>query len=95
MQTSTMNEIFGEPIHTYTRAQAIEDGALVDVSETATEAGFRVPVALTHAAWGDCVEWTETDSRRQTYQDEVGRLGRAVDGLPRRAPRRRPAGLRF
>lgn len=33
-------EIFGDPIHTYSREQALEDGFLVDVSETAREAGF-------------------------------------------------------
>lgn len=74
MQTNTMNEIFGEVIHTYTRADAIKDGALVDVSETAVEAGFRVPVALTRAAWADCVEWAEADSQRQIYQNGDGRL---------------------
>lgn len=67
-------EIFGEPIHTYTRAQAIADGVLIDVTETAREAGFRLPVALTRAAWADCVEWTDADSLRQTHQDEAGRL---------------------
>lgn len=72
--TNTMNEIFGEVIYSYTRAQAIDDGNLVDVSETATEAGFRVPVALTRAAWADCVEWSEEDSRRQTHQDQAARL---------------------
>jgi hypothetical protein len=71
---AAMREIFGEPIHTYTRAQAIGDGMLVDVSETAAEAGFRVPVAMTRAAWADCVKWSETDSKRQIYQDEAGRL---------------------
>lgn len=67
-------EIFGEPIHTYTREQAIGDGMLVDVSETAKEAGFTIPVAMTRAAWLDCVEWSDTDSKRQTHQDEAGRL---------------------
>ncbi len=67
-------EIFGEPIHGYTRRQAIDDGFLVDVSETAREAGFSVPVAMTRAAWADCVEWTEADSKRQIHQDESGRL---------------------
>ena len=38
-------------IYSYTREQAIEDGVLVDVSKMATEAGFRVPVALTAAVW--------------------------------------------
>lgn len=72
--TNTMNEIFGEVIYSYTRAQAIEDGNLIDASVTAREAGWRVPVALTRAAWADCVRWDDRDSRRQTYQDEAGRL---------------------
>lgn len=82
MQTQTlfqevsaiMRETFGEPIHTYTREQAIDDGVLVDVTETAAEAGFRIPVAVTRAAWADCVEWGDVDSKRQTHQDEAGRL---------------------
>jgi hypothetical protein len=70
----TMAEIFGEPISVYTRRQALDDGFLVDVSETAREAGFRFPVAMTRAAWEDCVSWSEEDNKRQTYQDEAGRL---------------------
>jgi hypothetical protein len=66
--------IFGEPIGTYTRQQAIDDGFLIDVSHTAKEAGIRFPVAITSTAWADCVEWTDADSKRQTYQDESGRL---------------------
>lgn len=68
------NGIFGETIHSYSRAQAIEDGVLVDVTGTAKEAGFTCPVAMTRAAWADCVEWTNRDSDRQVYQDEGGRL---------------------
>ncbi|MEW6766286.1 MAG: DUF6573 family protein [Pseudomonadota bacterium] len=63
-----------EPIHTYTRNQAISDGVLVDVSSMASEAGFRLPVAMTQAAWLDSVEWTEEDTQRQTPQDQEGRL---------------------
>ena len=78
MQTTTdaMRELFGEPIHAYTRAQAIEDGQLIDVSTTAREAGIVWPVAMTCAAWGDCVEWTDETERRKGYsgQDEAGRL---------------------
>ena len=65
---------FGHVVSRYSRAQATADGVLVDVSERAKEAGFRWPVALTQAAWADCVEWTEENSRRQVYQDEGGRL---------------------
>ncbi|WP_043304688.1 DUF6573 family protein [Burkholderia pseudomallei] len=69
-----LDSVFGEPIHVYTRAQAIEDGALIDVSQVAHEAGFRLPVALTTAVWADCVAWDDTDSQRQLAQDEAGRL---------------------
>lgn len=65
---------FGPIISGYSRAQAIADGLLVDVSTMAKEAGFSVPVAMTSAAWADSVEWSEQDSNRQTHQDESGRL---------------------
>ena len=73
-ENQTVTELFGEVIYRYTRAQAIEDGVLVDVSETAREAGFRWPVAMTSAAWADCVAWSEEDNQRQVNQDESGRL---------------------
>ena len=73
--TSTIAEIFGEPIHTYSRADALDDGYLVDVTETAREAGFRFPVALTRAAWDDCIEWSDADTARKHWpQDQAGRL---------------------
>ena len=43
---------FGEIIFSYTRAQAIADRVLVDVTPTALEAGFRFPVAATSALMG-------------------------------------------
>ena len=36
----TAESFFGNIISTYTRAQAIEDGVLIDVSPIAKEAGF-------------------------------------------------------
>lgn len=36
-----------EVIFSYTRKQALEDGVLVDVSQAAKEAGFKIPVAVT------------------------------------------------
>ena len=65
---------FGKVISTYTRAQAIEDGVLIDVGSMAKEAGFKWPVALTAAVWADCMAWTKDDNRHQVYQDESGRL---------------------
>ena len=67
-------DIFGSAISPYSRAQAIEDGVLIDVTGVAREAGFKWPTALTQAAWHDCVAWTERDSRIQTHQDESERL---------------------
>ena len=62
-------------IHTYTRAEALADGVLVDVTPTAKEAGFRVPTAVTASVFTECIEWTEEDARQsRTYQDQAGRL---------------------
>jgi hypothetical protein len=57
-------------IHSYTRADALRDGILIDVSATATEAGFVYPVALTAAAWVTCVAVPPA----VPCQDEAGRL---------------------
>lgn len=58
-------------VYAYTRENAIEDGVLVDVTETAKEAGIRFPVALTAAVWADAVDWQDKDGY---WQDEAGRL---------------------
>ena len=65
-----LSELFGPVIFKYTRAQAIADGALVDVGETAKEAGFLYPVAVTAALWSAI----ETIPRNHSYQDAQGRL---------------------
>jgi len=65
---------FGKVLSVYTRAQALADGVLIDAGPMAREAGFRWPVAVTAAAWEDCVAWTDTDSERQIHQDQSGRL---------------------
>ena len=65
---------FGKVISTYTRAQAIDDGVLIDTGPMAKEVGFKWPVALTAAVWSDCVAWSDADSKAQVYQDQSGRL---------------------
>ena len=62
---------FDPVVSVYTRAQAIEDGFLIDVSETAREAGFRIPVAVTHTVWERLVALPDGYCG---YQDEAGRL---------------------
>jgi hypothetical protein len=68
-----------EVIHGCSRAEAIEDGELVDVSDSseAREAGFRVPVALTRAVWDRFVEWDNDQvsaKQRSLGQSIAGRL---------------------
>ncbi len=57
-------------IHSYSRADAIKDGVLLDVTQTAKEAGFKFPVALTAAVWAKYV----VVPPGVECQDEVGRL---------------------
>jgi hypothetical protein len=93
--SDAMTDLFGPPIHVYTRAEAIADGVLVDVSEVAAEAGFTVPVAMTAAAWADCVAWDAAAEARKpqgTGQDEAGRLWDVVTVLKYAMRRKRPAG---
>lgn len=70
----TAESFFGNVISTYTRAQAIEDGVLIDPGSMAKEAGFKWPVVLTANAWADCVAWVDDDSTQQIHQDQSGRL---------------------
>ena len=58
------DDFWGEPIYSYTRAQAIADGVHVDLT-TATDdkgqllchqAGFKMPIAITRTAWAKAVE---------------------------------------
>lgn len=65
-----MDELFGEVISSYSRKQAIEDGALIDVTETAKEAGFTCPVALTSGAWAETVKVPKSNR----IESERGRL---------------------
>jgi hypothetical protein len=58
-------------IFSYTRAQAIEDGALVDLTEWAKEAGFRIPVACTSAVWHEYI--VPPEGTRALGQSERGR----------------------
>ena len=68
-------------ISSYTRAEALADGVLVDVSETAREAGFVLPVALTRAAWDACVALSPAAKR--ACNDEGGRLYAESRNMPK------------
>lgn len=73
-------------IHTYTRAAALADGVLVDVSPLARQAGWRYPVAVTLAVW-TLIATIPAGSG----QDVTGRTWDVVY-LAARAAKRAPAG---
>jgi hypothetical protein len=58
-----------EIISAYSRALAIADRAVVDVTATAHEAGLKWPVAITRAAWNEMCEWPgSADVRRDVHR---------------------------
>lgn len=92
-QILTADEDFwGPPIFVYTRAQALADGVLVDVSAWASSGpdgmmgGFRLPVALTRALW-EVVDIDAPDGRDEPRWHVLSRRrgestrGRAHDVL--------------
>ena len=48
------HELFGPVISSYSRAQAIDDGVLVDITEQARQQRFVFPMAMTSALWESC-----------------------------------------
>lgn len=60
-----------EVVSTYTRAEALADGSLIDQSEVAKEAGFKYPLAITSGLHGviqkaikdgaDTIDWIMWD----------------------------------
>ena len=70
IQPDALAETFGEPVDTYTRAQAVTEGSQVEVSKVAAEAGIRFPVFITRAVFDNCVAVPPG----VPGQDEAGRL---------------------
>ena len=64
-------EPFGEVIYSYTRKQALADGVQVDVSQTAEQAGFRIPVFMTDTVFNGYVHVPEG---MEGYENEDDRL---------------------
>ena len=58
-------------IFSYTRAMAIADGVLHDVSQTAKECGFRIPIAVTDTIWQ---RWVNVD-----HNQELLEVGQSTD----------------
>ena len=70
---SIMNDIKNlKPISVYSTKQAVDDGFLILVDQTASkEAGIRHPVYLTRAVWD---KYVEVPKGMEIHQDQSGRL---------------------
>ena len=62
---------FGPIIYAYTRAQALADGVLVDMTETAKEVGFKLPVAITEALHNRLTPSKADKGLGQDYNDRL------------------------
>ena len=83
---SQLTAIFGEPISIYTRDQAVEDGALVDVTSWAGSGpdgmldGFAVPVTFTQALWAVVDVDAERQDEGAAWRAQVRHLGESTRG---------------
>ncbi len=64
-------------IHSYSRADALEDGVIVDLRQDelgtlCDEAGFRIPIACTARVFFECIALTPSAAR--AHNDMKGRL---------------------
>lgn len=66
----------GDLIYSYTREQALADRVLVDLSDLAREAGFKIPVAVTEAVYTNYL-----DHLPELYNEGQSLNGRAWDLL--------------
>lgn len=54
-RNSNMEDLFGAPIYTYTRKQAVDDGVLVNLGRIAREY-YKYPVCVTASVWAEIME---------------------------------------
>lgn len=63
-------DFWGEVVHSYTRKDAIEDGNLVDLSESEIGKLFKFPIACTRTVWDTYIE----PAKMPKGEDVSGRL---------------------
>lgn len=67
-----MTDLYGPVISSYSRAQALADGVLVDAGPLAKEAGFIIPVAISQRVWAEYI--TPDEKALAGGQSITGRL---------------------
>src|SRR4051812_20157275 len=74
-QEKTMESMMDWPvISTYSRAEAIEDGVLVDVSALASTRGFKIPVAMTAGVFAELSRGVDEDVSPEIRQARIAQL---------------------
>jgi len=88
-QEPSAKEVFGEVISTYTRAEAQDDGVLIDVTEIAKEAGIVYPVAISQGLWEGYIEVPESLKVFRISRADYGMSSQCSASAPRRQRRRK------
>jgi hypothetical protein len=86
---ATIEDIFGPIISSYSRAEAIEDGVLIDLTKfsfrpnlnVCQEVGIKFPIAMTSAAYSEAIQ--ESGEPLPPCQDLSGRMFDVVYMLKR------------
>jgi hypothetical protein len=86
--TDPVRELFGDPISIYTRASAISDGVLADVTSSAADL-FKIPVAFTSALWAIIEDLPPGPSGNEPLQERVREVLRAAIAVSRQEPQPR------
>lgn len=68
--TESLTDLFGPVINAYSRADAIADGVLHDVTGEARDQGILLPTTIAAHAWAAAVAWPDPET---AVQYETGR----------------------
>ena len=83
--TDPVRELFGDPISIYTRASAINDGVLADVTPSAAGL-FKIPVAFTSALWAIVEDLPPDQCGDGPLQERVREVLLAAIAVARQGP---------
>jgi hypothetical protein len=84
--SDTLREVFGEPISVYTRANALSDGVLADVTSHASDL-FKIPVAFTSALWEILRDLPPGESGEEALANRIREVLRAAIAVAQSNPK--------
>ncbi len=81
MANDELTNIFDKTAFSYTLAQGIKDGFLIDITAAANKAGFKIPIAVTQAVWNKYIAWVNDNEQEQTKHELDNRLQNMLTAL--------------